>query len=51
MFLWKKAQIEKEHIALLEANIDHLLASQEEVKTAIILASEKLEKRLDALGK
>ena len=31
--------------------MDHLLAGQEEVKTTIILASEKLEKRLDVLGK
>ena len=36
---------------MLEAKVDHLLAGQEEVKTAIILASEKLEKRLDVLGK
>ena len=51
MLIRKKAQTEKEHIALLEAKIDHLLVGQEEVKTAIILASEKLEKRLDVLGK
>ena len=36
---------------MLEAKIDHLLAEQEEVKAAIILASEKLEKRWDLLGK
>ena len=36
---------------MLKAKIDHLLARQEEVKVAIILASEKLEKRLDVLGK
>ena len=36
---------------MLEAKIDHLLAGQEEVKAVIILASEKLEKRLDILGK
>ena len=51
LILRQKAQTEKEHISLLEAKIDHLLAGQEEVKTAIILASEKLEKRLDVLGK
>ena len=51
MFLRKKAQTEKEHIAFLEAKIDHLLAGQEEVQTTIILASEKLEKRLNVLGK
>jgi len=51
LVLRQKAQTEKEHISLLEAKIDHLLAGQEEVKTAIILASEKLEKRLDVLGK
>ena len=36
---------------MLEAKIDRLLAGQEEVKAVIILASEKLEKRLDVLGK
>ena len=36
---------------MLEAKIDHLLARQEEVKVVIILASEKLEKRIDVLGK
>ena len=36
---------------MLEAKIDHLLTWQEEVKTTIILAREKLEKRLDVLGK
>ena len=51
MLLRKKAQTEKEHVAFLEAKKYHLLAGQEEVKTAIILASENLEKRLDALGK
>ena len=51
MLLRQKAQTEKENIALLESKIDHLLAGQEEVKSAIILASEKLEKRLDVLGK
>ena len=50
MLLRQKAQTEKEHNALLEGKIDHLLAGQE-VKTAIILASETLEKRLDVLGK
>ena len=45
LILKQKAQTEKEHISLLEAKIDHLLAGQEEVKTAIILASEKLEKK------
>ena len=50
MLLQQKTQTEKEHIALLEAKNDHLLAGQG-VKNAIILASEKLEKRLDVLGK
>ena len=50
MLLKQKDQIEKEHIALLEAKIDHLLSDQE-VKNAIILASDKLEKRLDVLRK
>ena len=36
---------------MLKAKIDHLLAGQEEVKDTIILASEKIEKRLDVLGK
>ena len=51
MLLRKKAHTEKEHIAFLEAKKYHLLGGQEEVKTTIILASEKLEKRLDLLGK
>ena len=51
LILKQKAQTEKEHISLLEAKIDHLLVGQEEVKAANILASEKLEKRLDVLGK
>ena len=37
MLLKQKDQIDKEHIALLEAKIDHLLSDQEEVKNAIIL--------------
>ena len=49
MLLRKKAHSEKEHIALLEDKIDHLLVGQEEVKTAIILASEKLEKKARCL--
>ena len=36
---------------MLEAKNDHLLAGQEEVKAVIILAREKLEKRLDFLKK
>ena len=44
LILRQKTQTEKEHISLLEAKIDHLLGGQEEVNTAIILASEKLEK-------
>ena len=43
MLLRQKAQTKKEHIAFLEAKIDQLLRWQE-LKTAIILASEKLEK-------
>ena len=50
MPLRTKAHTEKEHIAFLEAKKYHLLPGQEEVKTAIILASEYLEKRLDVLG-
>ena len=50
MLLKQKDQTKKEHIALLEAKIDHLLLDQE-VKNAIILASDKLEKRLDVLSK
>ena len=45
LILKQKAQTEKEHISLLEAKIDHLLAGQEEVKTVIILASEKIRKK------
>ena len=51
MLLRKKDLTEKEHNALLEDKIDHLLAGQEEVKNSIILASEKLDKTLDVLGK
>ena len=51
LLLRQQAQTKKEHISFLEAKIDHLLVGKEEVKAAIILASEKLEKRLDVLGK
>ena len=50
MLLKQKDQTEKEHIALLEAKIDHLLSDQE-VKNAIILVSHQLEKMLDVLSK
>ena len=36
---------------MLEAKINHLFAGQEEVNADIILASKKLEKRIDFLGK
>ena len=36
---------------MVEAKIDHLLTGHDEVKFGIILASEKLEKKIDVLGK
>ena len=37
LLLKHKAQTEKEHIALLEAKINHLLSDQGEIKNAIVL--------------
>ena len=51
MLLRQKAQTKKEYIAFLEVKKYQLLSLQEEVKTTIILASEKLEKMLNILGK